>query len=685
MNWKPLFNRARKILSPRTLILFDRISLLSLFAAALFRLFKTDVKYLRLSRRFSRREVVALLEAAGIEIIDYAKFRYYRFDRHHDIGIGMALSIYDRLFGGSDKLTLYRRLFGSLQAEPEKLRVALIGVILSMLGELPDLVMCAEYFQGQYDRVKLYLHSTACMRMAEKDCRGIDGNVYFPLFSSAERLLLLPVRLARRCEQWLRSRKGNVKAQRKPEGEAGAEEVSSREVLFFPHQGVAYGSLFLKNHFYSDDPGNPFHPSNILHIEYGLNGVPDTERQQIFSYYRKHRIPFVQLVKEKRKGLLRQYLLFLLRHTPVGDWVRPEVCLRHLAVWRLYKDFSMYYAFVGRLKNAKIALIGYDTLFPKALSLALSTRGIVTAAAQERFIQPFFRKRSVLLDHYFINGEVIRKQLISSGTSFVQTVHTVGPVRADSIHRFKSEFSSTGPGCEPYRSIKTKYRLVVAFDYFSVPDEIGNCSEPIINWENNKAFYQDLMKLSIAVPDIYIVIRGKDTTWCSLPAFADLYGLISELPNIEVHKDFDSLYHSQRLVAQADLVIAKHTSIGDEALAAGVPVLFYDFAPNCRRVVSSIFDYASAPVFVYSYEELKERVVRIVSKSDYMEEACFQRLRSCFYNNASNAKVGEKIRSELAAIFVQARNLQPEFERNAPAAANLITTPADSAPIAGRT
>ena len=41
----------------------------------------------------------------------------------------------------------------------------------------------------------------------------------------------------------------------------------SYKVIYFPHQSIFYGGLFVKDHFYSKDINSAFYPSNILHIE----------------------------------------------------------------------------------------------------------------------------------------------------------------------------------------------------------------------------------------------------------------------------------------------------------------------------------------------------------------------------------------------------------------------------------
>ncbi|MDC0198524.1 hypothetical protein OAK13_06880, partial [Candidatus Thioglobus sp.] len=47
-----------------------------------------------------------------------------------------------------------------------------------------------------------------------------------------------------------------------------AVDTVNYDILYFPHQTIFYGDLFLKDNFYSNDVNSVFYPSNILHIEF---------------------------------------------------------------------------------------------------------------------------------------------------------------------------------------------------------------------------------------------------------------------------------------------------------------------------------------------------------------------------------------------------------------------------------
>lgn len=59
----------------------------------------------------------------------------------------------------------------------------------------------------------------------------------------------------------------------------------SVEVCFFPHKGIYYGDLYIKDCFYSANPNSPFFKEKILHIE-TEGGPPDNS----VRFYRENNI-----------------------------------------------------------------------------------------------------------------------------------------------------------------------------------------------------------------------------------------------------------------------------------------------------------------------------------------------------------------------------------------------------------
>jgi len=421
-------------------------------------------------------------------------------------------------------------------------------------------------------------------------------------------------------------------------------DFSKYEVLFFPHQGVAYGDLFLKDQFYMSDPSCQFHRRNILHIEYRKLADEETNKN-IVSFYKENNIQHCYIPDFKLFDLMDILFHNLGRFLNRNIFKRNGSFLKAILVLYIYYQYSGYFRFLSKFKNAKIALVGYDVLFPKILSMALSAKGITTIATQERLMLSYYDNYNIMLDYYFVINESIKDIIYSNMASYVKTVVPIGPIRSDSLNGFKKK--SYNP-----KIVDKKNKLVVAYDLHSVKDYFEAKSSPEINWENNLIFYNDLIKLAKDFPGIHIIIRGKNDIWCSLPVFAAVYEEIMNIPNIEINRDYSEKDISYKLAAQADIIIAKHTSIGDEALACGIPVLFHDYLQNMKQMVSSVFNYDNYPVFVYSYNDLKSRMRDFINGTDPLNSDLLEKMKMDFFSMPENGTVKERLHTRLNSIYL---------------------------------
>ena len=154
----------------------------------------------------------------------------------------------------------------------------------------------------------------------------------------------------------------------------------SYKVIYFPHQSIFYGGLFVKDHFYSKDINSAFYPSNILHIE--LENIVISENQS--KYYRDNDITNVILPKVKVKKLFN-YLIYIL----------GEIGLKKTLLF-LRKDFVLFFV-LTRPPGANVNDLERDEFF--------RLRGIPRFFGRDLrggFVRPKLKKTNfkVILDCY---------------------------------------------------------------------------------------------------------------------------------------------------------------------------------------------------------------------------------------------------------------------------------------------
>ena len=87
---------------------------------------------------------------------------------------------------------------------------------------------------------------------------------------------------------------------------------------------------------------------------------------------------------------------------------------------------------------------------------------------------------------------------------------------------------------------------------------------------------------------------------------------VNRISNVWIDDDYSEINKQYKLASISDLAIVKHTSIGDELLAVGKKVIYYDFIPNSSSYsASSNFNYNGYNIFAHSYDNL-EHMVKIV-------------------------------------------------------------------------
>ena len=412
------------------------------------------------------------------------------------------------------------------------------------------------------------------------------------------------------------------------------------KVLYFPHKSIFYGDLFIKDSFYSKGIDSAFYPSNILHIE--LENITISDNQS--KYYIDNNIATTILPKVKIKKLYN-FLIYIL----------GEIGLKR-SLFFIRKDFILFFIFlfygakflstkelIKENYNAKLVLVGYDILFSLTLSLVFESLKIRTIAIQERFLPIFFSHYPSLIDTYLCGSEFVCKTIEKSNNKFVKNCIPCGQIRSDTLINYQKNITS-----------KNERLTIAAFDFHSDCDFNNNRRNVLINWKANASFYNDLCKLAKRFPEVDIIIRGKNTDWTKISYFKNVLNKVNRIPNIWIDEDYSKLNKQYELVSRSDLIIAKPTSIGDEAMAAGKRVVYYDYIPNSSNYFASgYFNYNNCNIFAYSYTQLKQMVQTIVNGGELLTDDEVLELQVITNNMPADGNVKSRVMKNLDIIYNQ--------------------------------
>jgi len=411
---------------------------------------------------------------------------------------------------------------------------------------------------------------------------------------------------------------------------------TKKSIAFVTHKGTIYGTekemLFQKTLYYSDEKKSPLYKYNILHLDYSNYLSPEKDIHWVCL--RKEQVPsikiFFKILYEAIKNLylVRSWSTFLV-------WV---------LLIQQYSTYVKYCEVIKKFKELKIAIIDYDCLCPKTLLLALKKNNIKTAATQERFITTFYTSYSnVMVDTYYAASEYTANFVKKSKYYDVKNVVPVGQYRTDYISLYKK---NTLP--KEISNAKNKgKKILVVLGVHSTDHWFDSYKDPHLNWTAQLNFLEDCIKLSQNLNNTFVILRYKSLNWSTNSFFKNVIDKINNLENIIISTNYKDSYYSYRLCANADLIIAKHTSIADECLAKEIPVLFYEYTHNMKKINLVFPNYLSSELICYNFDELyqKSKSILFSSSSKFGEE--LKKLNKTIYFVSKKENIKKKILENL--------------------------------------
>ena len=124
-----------------------------------------------------------------------------------------------------------------------------------------------------------------------------------------------------------------------------------------------------------------------------------------------------------------------------------------------------------------------------------------------------------------------------------------------------------------------------------------------------------------------------------------------------MNNNFKESFYSYKLCANADLVIAKHTSLADECLSNEIPVLFYDYTHNMKKLMSEAFDYSPSRLMCYNFDELLEKSKSLLFNDSSELKNEIAALKNTIYYVKERANIKNKIIGQLESLISSANTI----------------------------
>ena len=369
-------------------------------------------------------------------------------------------------------------------------------------------------------------------------------------------------------------------------------ETIDSKVAFVVHDGLSYGQLYDKNLYYSSDSDSILRKDRLLHISYSP-GINSTEEVKWFHISGQNYSGYAQifsLIKPLIKSIIA---IKKLKHV-LGIALMVAFYMRYVS----YRDSLLI------LSSLKLALIDYEILCPKSLLLAFESLGIETAAVQERYFMSFYKSFGTILNYYLCPSDFSKNVLIGNSSYIVGEYIPVGQYRSDMLFANYIGGSANLP-LELIEAKKLNKKIIVALGFHTHLSRYESETDPLLSWRATTLFIEDILNLANIMKETFIVLRYKSLNWINLPVFSNIINRVNVTDNVIISEEYSVPHYSYQLCSNADLLIAKHTSLGDECLSRGIPVLVHDYTHNLESIISRSFDYEGSDTVCHNFKQLE--------------------------------------------------------------------------------
>ena len=436
--------------------------------------------------------------------------------------------------------------------------------------------------------------------------------------------------------------KNSNKNNNKVFNEQNFEKLENKSIALVTHKGILYGTkdyvIFEKSLYYSDDKNSYLNKYNILHLDYENFLKPE------------ERLHWICLKKIKVSGV-KTFLKTLFASIKTLYLIRSwSTFLGWLLCIQKYSVYVKYCEVIQKFKKLKIAIIDYEVLCPKTLLLAFEKNKVKTVAAQERFIHIFCSSfANPIIDTYYVTSEFAANFIKKSKYNDVKNLVPVGFYRSDYLSLYKE-----GNIPEEISKAKANGKKILIILGYQPPNYWFESYPNLYNsWSSQISFLEDIIKLSERLDNTFIVIRYKitDWTWTNNTYFKKILKKINDCENLIISTNFKESFYSYKLCANADLVIAKHTSLADECLSKKIPVLFYDYTHNMKQMMSEAFDYSPSGLMCYNFEELLEKSQSLLFNNSSKLKKEITKLQETIYYVKDKGNIKHKIIGQLENLI----------------------------------
>ena len=457
--------------------------------------------------------------------------------------------------------------------------------------------------------------------VAAKDSRALTfGTASLTL---ARRVLRQPIRLARsalaqpvhECRNWVQ------RPQRTGEMDA-AHPAQPPKVMVVVNNDLTYGDIYDYTYLLSRDRASSRHPEQVAYL---ADAAKELSNGQSAAG--------LPTILSRRGFIFGAFIAF--KSIPLKQWslAASPTLLRSVAF--MARTIGFEWGLEARYPTVTIAILTYDIQIPLPLLHAIKRRGIRTISSHERPQIGLVPYLPITTDTLLVESKRAAQLLEESHFADVEHLKCVGLWRTDLLHKFQNGLT------------ETDRPLVLVLPLLPVAPTSGGLQTSELSLAGFRHFLNDILSLAIQHRAVDFIIRSKSNQWLQYHQLTDLVRAIGSLENISIGGNNQQKFEPYHLAAKAHVVIGKYTSLLDEALAVGIPIIVHDYTHNRHPGACVSSQHIPSTFFAHSIQEMDEKLAGYLAHSRERNFSDLESIRNEHFGALADGNVIRRINQVL--------------------------------------
>ncbi len=181
----------------------------------------------------------------------------------------------------------------------------------------------------------------------------------------------------------------------------------------------------------------------------------------------------------------------------------------------------------------------------------------------------------------------------------------------------------------------------------------GQRRMPVLNWENDYSFRREILQLADKYPEVEFIFRGKNDDWRCNDYFKDIVQQVDRSKNVRVDTNYKTWNHAYHICSEADLIIAKPTSLAEECMSNGMNVLVADYGSNYSEGISILYPYTDRGNYCQSFAELKNKFEFFMENGYVLTPVEMKKMNTELFDGLTDGNVRRRVQENLHLMLEQ--------------------------------